>query len=43
VGHTDQDIDQLFSNIGDEIRRTGAESIPGIVLANLYTTEVINS
>ena len=29
MGHTHEDIDQLFSKIGDEIRRTGCESIPG--------------
>lgn len=31
VGHTHEDIDQLFSKIGNEIRRTGCESIPGII------------
>ena len=30
VGHTHEDIDQLFSKIGDEVKRSGSESIPGI-------------
>jgi hypothetical protein len=29
VGHTHEDVDQLFSRIGDEIRATGCESLPG--------------
>ena len=29
VGHTHEDIDQLFSKISDEITKTGCESIPG--------------
>ncbi len=43
VGHTHEDVDQLFSKIGDEIRHTGAESIPGIILAYICTTEMLNS
>ena len=29
-GHTHEDVDQLFSKISAEIRRAGAESIPGL-------------
>ena len=31
VGHTHEDVDQLFSKIGDEIRRCGSESISGML------------
>ena len=31
MGHTHEDVDQLFSRIGDEIRRSGSESLPGTV------------
>lgn len=29
VGHTHEDIDQLFSKVGGEIRHAGCESLPG--------------
>ena len=29
VGHTHEDIDQMFSRISDSIRKTGCESIQG--------------
>ena len=29
VGHTHEDVDQLFSRIGDKIRKSGCESLPG--------------
>lgn len=29
VGHTHEDVDQLFSKISAELKRGGAESIPG--------------
>ena len=29
VGHTHEDVDQLFSKIGEEIRKLGCESFPG--------------
>ena len=30
VGHTHEDIDQLFSKISETIRHNGCESLPGI-------------
>ena len=32
VGHTHEDVDQLFSKIGEKIRKSGSESIPGMHL-----------
>lgn len=29
VGHTHEDVDQLFSRIGEGIRKAGCESVPG--------------
>lgn len=29
MGHTHEDVDQLFSRIGDQIRKSGCESLPG--------------
>jgi len=36
VGHTHEDIDQLFSSVAREIRQAGCDSIPGRV--GQYTT-----
>ena len=30
VGHTHEDIDQMFSRISESIRQNGCETIPGI-------------
>ena len=32
VGHTHEDIDQLFSKISVTIQRSGCESLPGVNL-----------
>ena len=32
VGHTHEDIDQLFSKVSQAIRRSGCESLPGLKL-----------
>ena len=32
VGHTHEDIDQLFSKISTEIRRAGSESLQGMII-----------
>ena len=29
VGHTHEDVDQFFSRIASQLRKTGAESVPG--------------
>ena len=36
VGHTHEDVDQLFSKIAAELRRGGAESIPGGLCSLIY-------
>jgi len=43
VGHTHEDVDQMFSKISDEIKRNGSESIPGlvIILQLLHTIKLI--
>ena len=41
MGHTHEDIDQLFSKIAEEIRRAGCQSIPGI--CNNYYSVLISA
>ncbi len=41
VGHTHEDVDQLFSKIGDEIKRSGSESISGTCLEDLSMSFVV--
>lgn len=39
VGHTHEDIDQVFSRVSDNLRQSGCESIPGIcayLIVNIY-------
>ena len=38
VGHTHEDVDQLFSRIGAEIKKSGIESLPGKINANHTST-----
>ena len=39
VGHTHEDIDQMFSRVAREIKKTGAESLPGLI--NVITMTII--
>lgn len=43
VGHTHEDVDQLFSRIGERIRKGGCESLPGerIIYILYYTCILI--
>jgi len=35
VGHTHEDIDQVFSKVSDNIRKNGCESIPGTITVHI--------
>ena len=41
MGHTHEDIDQLFSKISDEIKRIGCECIPGEEIEVQFTSGVL--
>lgn len=48
VGHMHEDVDQLFSKIGEEIRKTGSESLPGdyqipVLVSLNFTTHNYNT
>ena len=36
VHHTHEDVDQFFSRIAAQLRKTGAESVPGKLVYNNY-------
>lgn len=40
MGHTHEDIDQVFSKVSDTIRHSGCESIPGIHVYFMYLFEI---
>ena len=43
VGHTHKEVDQLFSKIGDEIRKCGSESVSGLLNKNYLQTIMLKN
>ena len=42
VGHTHEDIDQVFSRVSDNLRQSGCESIPGIYTYLIFKIYIIS-